>query len=357
MHEEKKYWVWLASLPGIGAKTFYQILKSFGSAAHFFDAVDNGSDRLESVPAELLMGARAACSKQRVAELGCMLEQKNICAVTRLCDAYPQPLVRIGWPPPVLFVKGQLPEFSRAVGIVGTRRCTRRAYEHTRRIASELDMPVVSGLARGIDTAAHLGALDAGTSTVAVLGCGVDVIYPAENAEIYNNIVQGGGAVISELPPGAEPLAANFPVRNRIIAGLSRGLLVIESELSGGTAITASLAIGCGRDVFAMPGPPYLDGSAMPNELIANGAVPVRTAADIRAYYGETVGEGQKTQEDAVAIDFTQSRILELLKNEDLSAQAIAAYAGMAAGEVGIALTMMELSGLIKRLPGGRYGV
>lgn len=357
MHDEKTYWIWLASLHGIGAKTFYQILKNFGSAARFFDAVDKGSELLESVTAELLAAARAACSSQRITELVCTLGQKNIRAVTRLCDDYPEPLARIGWPPPVLFVRGELPDFSRAVGIVGTRRCTRRAYEHTRRIASELNMPVVSGLARGIDTAAHLGALDAGTPTVAVLGCGVDVIYPAENAEIYNNIVSSGGAVISELPVGAEPLAANFPVRNRIIAGLSRGLLVIESELSGGTAITASLAIGSGRDVFAMPGPPYIEGSTLPNELISNGGIPVRTADDIRAYYGEVAGETQNTQEEAVALDFTQSRILELLKNEDQSAEAIAAYTGMGAGEVGIALTMMELSGLIKRLPGGRYGV
>lgn len=357
MHDEKMYWIWLASLPGIGAKAFYQILKSFGSAARFFDAVDKGSELLESVPAEPLAAARAACSVQRIAELVCTLGQKSIRAVTRLCSDYPKPLVRIGWPPPVLFVRGELPDFSRALGIVGTRRCTRRAYEHTRRIASELYMPVVSGLARGIDTAAHIGALDAGTPTVAVLGCGADVIYPAENTEIYNNIVSSGGAVISELPAGTEPLAANFPVRNRIIAGLSRGLLVIESELSGGTAITASLAIGCGRDVFAMPGPPYIEGSALPNELISNGAVPVRTADDIRAYYGEGAGETQNTQEEAVAFDFKQSRILEFLKSEDQSAEAIAAYTGLGAGEVGIALTMMELSGLIKRLPGGRYGV
>lgn len=357
MQNEKNHWVWMASLPGIGAKAFYQILKTFGGASRFFDAVRRGSALLDSVPAELLSSARAACSVQRAAELVCALKDGGIRAVTRLCEDYPAPLARITWPPPVLFVKGALCAMERAIGIVGTRRCTRRGYELTRRIASELQMPVVSGLARGVDTAAHLGALDAGFPTAAVLGCGVDVVYPPENEQIYNNIVDGGGAVISELPVGAGPLAANFPVRNRIIAGLVRGLLVVESGLSGGTAITASLAIGCGRDVFAVPGSPYLDNSALPDMLIANGAAPVRDAADIRAYYGEPTAGAETGHAEAVALDFAQSRILELLHDEDMGAEALASHLDLPAGEVNVALTLMELSGLIRRLPGGSFGV
>jgi DNA processing protein len=216
----------------------------------------------------------------------------------------------------------------------------------------------VSGMARGIDTAAHLGAMDAAAPTVAVLGCGVDVIYPPENDALYHMIAETG-AVISELPPGTAPAVGNFPVRNRIIAGLCRGLLVVESGQKGGTAITASLAVSYGRDIFAMPGPPYLESSALANELIVQGAVPVRSAADIRAYYGESATQQREPQEaeSLLQMDFFQQRIYELLKKEDMSIEEIAAAVEGAPGEVSVALTMMELSGLCRRLPGGRFGI
>lgn len=353
--EEEKYWIWLASL-GLGAKPFYQTLRLFGSAAVFFDAVKNGMDALQTLPAETQRLARAACSDQRVAEVLCELSSKNIYALTRLSEDYPEPLSAIPWPPPVLFVKGQLCGLHHALGIVGTRRCTRRGYEHTRHIASELKgMCVVSGLARGIDTAAHLGALDAGLSTIAVLGCGVDVIYPPENEETYRKIAQNG-AVISELPVGATPHMGHFPMRNRIIAGLSRGLVVVESEMKGGTAITASLALQYGKDIFAMPGPPYLSMAELPTALISAGAVPVRNASDILAYYGEDKPAAKEQPVKAV-LDFTQARIYELLRQQDLSAEGVAALSGLKPGEVNIALTMMELSGIIRRIEGGKYGV
>jgi DNA processing protein len=216
-------------------------------------------------------------------------------------------------------------------------------------------MTVVSGLARGIDTAAHLGALDAGAATVAVLGCGVDVIYPPENDELHHRISQSG-AVISELPLGTQPYLGHFPVRNRIIAGLSRGLLVVESELKGGTAITASLAVKYGRDMFAVPGPPYMSMGELPHKLIASGAVPVASAVDIRRFYGEDMQSGEE-QEAKPVLDLTQARIYELLRREDMSAEGLAALSGLEPGELSIAITMMELSGVIRRLPGGKYGV
>ena len=354
--EEENYWVWLASL-GLGAKATYQAIKSCGSAAAFFDAVKNGSDVIQDLPAETLQLARAGCSEQRVAEVLAELSSKNIQALTRLSPDYSVRLALIPWPPPVLFVRGQLPDMQRAVGIVGTRRCTRRGYEFTRHLASELDgMPVVSGLARGIDTAAHLGALDADAPTVAVLGCGADVIYPPENAELFHRISQSGGAVVSELPLGTQPYLGHFPVRNRIIAGLSRGLLVVESEMKGGTAITASLAVKYGRDMFAVPGPPYMSMGELPNSLIAAGACPVSTAADVLEFYGE--GKATAEAEEARPVmDLTQARIYELLRREDLSAEGLAALSGLEPGELSIALTMMELGGIIRRLPGGKYGV
>ncbi len=353
--EEETYWIWLASL-GLGAKATYQALRTCGSASAFFDAVKNGSAVLDGLPADTVRPAEAACSLQRTAEILSELTSKNIYALTRLSADYPARLASIPWPPPVLFVKGRLSGMERAVGIVGTRRCTRRGYEFTRRLAAELDgMPVVSGLARGIDTAAHSGALDADAPTVAVLGCGADVIYPPENAELYQKICLNGAA-ISELPLGTQPYLGHFPVRNRIIAGLSRGLLVVESEMKGGTAITASLAVKYGRDMFAVPGPPYLSMGELPNSLIAAGAAPVSSAADIKKFYGEGVPSAEE-EEAQPAMDLTQAKIYELLRREDLSAEGLAALSGLEPGELSIALTMMELAGIIRRLPGGKYGV
>ncbi len=355
--DEQKYWIWMASLPGMGAKTFYRLLKTYGSAADFFDAAAMGHTDVKGLPPELMKSAKAAASHARVSELLAELAAKDISVITRLDAEYPTRLAGIPWPPPVLFVKGKLPALDDAIGIVGTRACTRRGFEHARKIAAELNMPVVSGMARGIDTAAHLGALDAKMPTVAVLGCGVDVIYPPENDALYHQILETG-AVISELPPGTGPNAANFPVRNRIIAGLSRGLFVVESDIKGGTAITASLAVSFGRDVFAMPGSPFLASSALPCELLANGAYPVRDAADIRAFYGAKTGETIDTTEAGLPpMDFFQQRIYELLQREDMSIEDIAAAVQGAPGEVSAQLTMMELSGLCKRLPGGRFGV
>jgi DNA processing protein len=284
------------------------------------------------------------------------LAAKNITAVTRLDDEYPARLAGIAWPPPVLFVRGVLPAMDEAIGIVGTRGCTRRGFEHARSLAAELNMPVVSGMARGIDTAAHLGAMDAKTPTVAVLGCGADVVYPPENDALYHMIAETG-AVVSELPLGTGPTAANFPVRNRIIAGLCRGLLVVESGLSGGTAITASLAVGMGRDVFAVPGPPWLEASALPNTLIAQGAVPVSDAADIRAFYGDKTKTPAREDAALPQMDFFQQRIYELLRHEDMGIEQIAAAVKGEPGEVSVTLTMMELNGLCRRVPGGKFGV
>ncbi len=354
--EERKYWIWLASLPGMGAKTFYRLLKEYGIAADFFDAAAKGQILAGTALKELTAAAMAACSGERVAELLAEMASKNIHAITRLDEDYPARLAAIPWPPPVLFVKGKLPALDDAVGIVGTRGCTRRGFEHVRKIAAELNLPVVSGMARGIDTAAHLGALDAGAATVAVLGCGADIIYPPENDALYHRIAETG-AIVLELPPGAGPAAANFPVRNRIIAGLCRGLLVAESDMEGGTAITASLALSFGRDIFAMPGPPFLDSSALPNELIAQGAVAVRTAADIRAYYGDKTRETVQEEADQPPMDFFQQRIYELLRQEDMGIEDIATAVQGAPGEVSATLTMMELSGLCRRVPGGKYGI
>ncbi len=364
--ESQKYWIWMASVPELGPKTFYYILKQFGGAENFFDAVRKGSKLLESVPAQALKAARAACSAQRVSEMVAEMKSKDITALTRLDEDYPRLLSKIPCPPPVLFVKGKIGglfdsnENLRCISIVGTRRCTRRGAEFSRMFSEEIagaGIAVVSGMARGIDTTAHKGALAAGGRTVAVLGCGVDVIYPAENDEVYYDVMENG-AVVSELPPGAQPIAANFPVRNRIIAGLTPATLIVESEMEGGTAITASMAVSNGRELFAVPGAPYMSMSALPNALIKNGASIVLEAGDVLGFYGIKTGKEAKSDiEKHIQLDFLQRQIYNLLLQGDSSVENMAICIEYPQSEINAALTLMELGGLIKRLPGGKFGV
>ncbi len=357
--EPHPYWSWLSGIPEVTPKLYYQILRAFGTPERFFDAAHSGTNMPDFLPERTMKAVLAACSRQRVAEAAHELEVKGISAVTRLDEAYPAALEVLEYPPPVLYVRGSLAGLNKTIGIVGTRHCTRKGAEAARRIAAEMGeagYTVVSGMARGIDSAAHRGAMDAGTPTVAVLGCGADVIYPPENAEIYHATIQNG-TVVSELPPGTQPLAGNFPVRNRIIAALSRGLLVVESALQGGTAISASMAVGMGKDIFAVPGAPCLENSALPNRLIQKGALPVTCASDILEYWGETRIGAEPERETVVQLDFFQRQIYEKLRQGDMDMESLAEQVCAAPGEMSVALTMMELSGLIKRVPGGKYGV
>ncbi len=362
--KQKKYWVWLASVKEVTPKLFYIIMKEFLDAESFFDAVFKNSKSLEMIPAKALKAIKAACSKQYIAELLCELSSKGIYAITRLCDDYPKELAKIPYPPPVLYVKGSLSGIDKAISIVGTRKCTRKGFELTKQIARQAaggGMCIVSGMARGIDTAAHMGAMEADSPTIAILGCGVDVVYPPESEEIYSKAIENG-AVVSELAPGTEPLAANFPARNRIITGFSRGTLVVESELQGGTAISASMAAAYARDVFAVPGPPYLKTSELPNLLIKQGAVPVQCGDDILEYYGYidkkfTNNSCKSSKNVQLQLDFLQRQIYNLLLQGDMSAEFLSQSIQYPQNEINTALTMMELSAIIKRLPGGKYGV
>jgi DNA processing protein len=361
MMQNHAYWVWLSSISEVTPKLYYQILREYGAPERFFAALEGGGALPDFLPEKAKSALRAACSRPRAAEAAHELELRGIRAVTRLDDEYPAALCALEYPPPVLFVRGSLAGFDKTIGIVGTRHCTRRGAEAARCIAAELGQAgytVVSGMARGIDSAAHQGAIDADAPTVAVLGCGADVIYPPENAKIYHAAIENG-AVISELPPGTQPLAGNFPVRNRIIAALSRGLLVVESALKGGTAITASMAVGLGRDIFALPGAPYIEHSALPNLLIGKGAFSVACGRDILEFWGEA-GEARGTAREGAAVmqlDFLQRQIYELLLQGDQSAESLSEQTGASPGEISVALTMMELSGLIRRVPGGKFGV
>lgn len=217
-------------------------------------------------------------------------ERNSIRIFTPDSEEYPDRLRHIYNPPSVLYAAGSWPDLDRvlAIAIVGTRRCTSYGDHAARQLSEELahcGVVTVSGLAAGIDTCCHDATIKAGGRTIAVQGCGIDITYPASNRKLKEQIICSGGAVISEFPPGMEPFAHHFPIRNRIIAGLSCGTVVVEGEQHSGSLITAGIALSENRDVFAVPGGIDRPMSQAPNRLIHDGAIMVRDVSDILAEY------------------------------------------------------------------------
>ncbi len=279
--------------------------------------------------------------------------------------SYPSALLSIEDAPDVLFCRGDLPPLERAVAIVGSRRATRYGYAQARRISRELaeqGVTVVSGLARGIDAAAHWGALDAHGKTVAVLGSGVGHIYPAENAELAARILDSGGAIVSELAPDAQPFAYHFPVRNRIISGLSGAVLLIEAQLKSGTHATIDYALAQGREVFALPGNVDAPGSELPLKLLMEGANLCTCGRDILCAMGwQAMPPRQSSflQEDCPGDDADEpsSPILKALSMEEKTLEELIQETGMNAADLGTQLTLLEISGKIERRAGRAYAL
>lgn len=270
-----KYWVWLTALPGLSGQSRRALLEHFGSPESVYYAGPPELLQVEGVTAEQvrLLSDKSLAAADRILE-DCA--RKDIFLLTMQDVLYPQRLRNIYDPPLLLYGKGAMPLFDEevAVAVVGTRRCTPYGVRTAERFGFELSKQgalVVSGLARGIDAAAHLGALRAGGLTAAVLGCGVDVVYPTENDRLYEDVA-ASGVLLSEYPPGAEPLAWHFPARNRILSGLCLAALVVEAPEKSGALITAATALEQGRDVFAIPGQLDAENSVGCNRLIRDGA-------------------------------------------------------------------------------------
>ena len=283
-----KYWVWLASLPGVGSRAKLQLLEHFSSPEEIYYAQ----------PEELLLtGAVNKAQAQLLADksLARAEDVLSACAktgqfiVTMDDTTYPSRLRDIFDPPLLLYGKGSMPLFDdeAAIAVVGTRSCTAYGLDVASQLGYELARQgalVLSGMATGIDGAAMKGALRAGGFTAAVLGGGVDVVYPAENRRIYEDVV-ATGVVLSEYPPGTEPIASHFPVRNRILSGLSLAAVVVEAPERSGALNTARQALSQGRDVYAVPGNIDLPTFAGSNKLLSEGAVPVTSGWEIVSEY------------------------------------------------------------------------
>jgi DNA processing protein len=276
---------------------------------------------------------------------------------------YPELLARIADPPLVLWHRGQLPPGDVAVAVIGSRAASPGAREVARRLGAGLarqNVVVVSGLARGCDGEAHQGALDAGGMTIAVLGCGADIIYPSEHRDLARAIARSG-AVASEFPPGTPPLPHHFPLRNRIISGLSRAVVVVEAGERSGSLITAGCALEQGREVMVVPGPVLSGRNRGAHSLLRDGATLVESADDILAALATSLcwtapaSDGIRPVDVArpVAVDDPVLAVLDVDDGQDLDA--LVTQVGLPAAAILARLSELELSGQAARQPGGRF--
>ncbi len=295
-----------------------------------------------------------------------VMERLNARVVTERDPGYPAGLRELPDAPPALMVRGELlPEDKFSVAIVGSRSASEYGLSLAQRFAQELSahgLTVVSGGARGVDTKAHRGALDSGGRTVAFLGSGIDVVYPAENRRLFDQIADGGGAVVSEYALGSRPEPWHFPARNRLISGMSMGVLVIESPSDSGSLITARQAGDQGREVFAIPGPIGDGRNTGCHKLIQDGAKLVETVEDILTELGvislSAVGTGASRSLATPApanLPPEQRRVLDLLTLQPRHADSLTAECGLTAPQVSGILTLLEMRGLARRVPGNAF--
>ncbi|HEX8550404.1 MAG TPA: DNA-processing protein DprA [Abditibacteriaceae bacterium] len=301
------------------------------------------------------------------------MEQKNIRLLLREDADYPAAIKGIPSPPPYLFVRGEiLPQDEVAIAIVGTRHATEYGRGVAEKFAAEFaarGVTVVSGLARGIDTAAHRGALDSGGRTFAVCGCGLDIVYPADNRKLMED-VEAGGAALSEFAPTVSPQNWHFPARNRIISGLCAGVVVVEAGERSGALITSDFAMEQGREVFAVPGNIHKVQSRGPHRLIKEGATLVESAADVlealnnRAlpFESDVAKQSARARTERAGpilpradLSADENRVWVQLETEAQHVDKIAASAQMGAAQVNGTLVLLELKGLARRLPGGLF--
>ena len=357
---EHFHWFALKSVPHVGNVTFRRLLEQFGTPAR---ALAASAEELSGIKGVSAAAASAIVNHdyRPAAERECELLAQSGARIVTLLDAdYPRPLLEIADPPPYIYVKGSLKGLEPAVAVVGSRRASSYGLLATRRLAGELaarGITVVSGMARGVDTAAHRGALSSGGRSIGVLGCGIDVIYPPENRQLFASMGEEGG-LVSEFPLGTLPLAENFPRRNRIISGICRGVLVVEAEERSGSLITAQYALEQGREVFAIPGNITCSSSRGTNRLIKQGAKLVETVDDIMEELPQRDGN-QMSPAVAPVLDLThqEAAIYTILAAAPHHIDEIIVKSALTVGDVSAILLRLELKGAVLQLPGKLFAL
>ncbi len=349
----------LPGCPGLGAKSIRSLISAFGSAEEVWKASDEmiRKAHLLSPKAESsFLSYRAKTSPEEIEE---NLYRLEIRCCTWEDENYPPLLSETSNPPAVLFYKGQPPVWEKTIAVVGMRKATPYGTETASRISRDLakaGVTVVSGGARGIDSASHEGALAGQTPTVVVLACGLDKVYPPENKNLFQKVICTGGTLISEYPPGTPPLGRQFPARNRIIAGMSRSILVVEAAERSGALITSDFALEEGRDVFAVPGNIWLPSSKGTNQLIRNGAFCCTSAKDILSEYNwlsEETTAKESTYQELTLEEEVVYRFCCI--GDEVTTEEILVQSGMAVAKISTLLLQLQLKGYIKETGPGRF--
>lgn len=361
MQEEKKYWLGFSFFPGIGPLRFKLLLDYFGSAKRAWQARES---ELKEIGLGEGLVKKFLAFRNSFSLISCInsLNQKGIRVVTFLDKEYPPLLKETEGAPFLLYVRGDLAfeKLSPCIAVVGTRKVSNYGKEVTAKLVRELveaGITIVSGMAYGVDTVAHQTAITYGGKTIAVLGCGIDIIHPPSNTNLYWQIVKKYGVIISEFPPGVRVGKGLFPARNRIISGLSLGVVVTEGAEDSGALITARYAAEQGREVFAIPGPITSSLSKGPLKLLREGAKLVSEADDILEELKierkklTSSPQNQKTEN----LSKEERKILELLQNESLSFDEMVKKSQIPAGKLGSFLTLLEMKNVIKKSDNGIY--
>ena len=360
-------WFWLAlkMIPSLGTSNALKVLEKYHHPRELWK-IDSKELLSSGLLSSKILDELSNISWKEVENEYRRLQSQGASLIPLGHSNYPENLANVFDPPLSLYVKGTLShEDRKAIAIVGSRRATRYGINIARRLAGELakaGVTVVSGIARGIDRAAHEGALDAGGRTLAILGTGLDLTYPRENKEIYERI-PGQGAVITEFPFGSQPLPHHFPIRNRIISGLSLGVVVVEAAVRSGSLITARLALEEGREVFAVPGHTTSTTSQGTNALIKQGAKLVDRASDIleefshifpnpvtKVHTNEEVSNSEGT-----SLAGQEKKVLSSLDYEPMHIDDIARSLSLSPGECATVLLQLQFKGHIHELPGKRF--
>lgn len=361
---EKLYAIWLAETFGAGSRISSLLCEYYESFEAIYNADSEELSLIEGISHSHIEKMNSK-SLMRAEEIAAECEALYIDVITIFDEKYPQNLKNIPCPPVVLYVKGKLPDNKSipAIGIVGSRRPSNYGAKMAHDFAEALGkrgFVIVSGMARGIDTCAHRGALKAEALTLAVLGCGVDVVYPPKSGAL-KSLIEANGAVISEFAPGTAPMPTHFPVRNRIVSGLSNGVLVVEGKASSGSSITANIAKDQGREVFCVPGNVDNPLSSVSHMLIRDGARLVTCAEDIITDLGYMLVEEKRDECEQIEFVFSKlsvdqqkiARVLE--RSTPMHIDEICFKSGVEIAVANQCLFMMELSGIVKQLPGKQY--
>lgn len=359
MDREIRDWLALSFIDGLGRVSYRNLIQKFHSPGKVFKASIKDLEEAGRLRPDVIKQLRKFNQAARVKKELELIRKHQVTLVTFLDENYPPNLLTIYDPPPFLYVKGELRKEDKvAVAIVGSRFASHYGKLVTERISRDLALEgvtVVSGLARGIDTSAHRGALSVKRRTIAVLGCGIDVNYPVENRKLREEIASSG-ALISEFPMSTPPTSSHFPIRNRIISGLSLGVVVVEASHRSGSLITARLALEQGRDVFAVPGSIDSLRSRGTHGLIKEGAKLVEDARDIFTELLPQIRNHPQSvnlkQDEGEMLSGEARSIINLLEQGQLQIDTIIAETGLNSSQVSSTLLDLELRGLIMQLPG-----